>query len=178
MKLRKSIGAAALAAAALFVVAGCSEESTENAKNAASSAVENAGSKVTSAAQSISSKVAQEVAGLSKSDAQGILDKATNPDTSDADLEKVVDTSNPATKTTLKAFATAAKGAGYTFTVNEVSADGTDKANVKIAVKSPHIPMPDGAPMTLGYVKVGGDWKLSAAAVDALAAQGSQHGGH
>ena len=178
MKLRKSVAAAALAAAALFVVAGCSEETTENAKNAASSAVDNAGSKVTSAAQSISSEVANAVPGLRKSDAQSILDKATNPNTPADELDSVVDTTDPATKTTLQTFAKSASGAGYTFTVDDVSKAGEDKATVKIAVKSPHIPMPQGAPMDLTYVKVDGDWKLSAEAVNALAAQGNQHGGH
>lgn len=177
MKLRKSIAAAALAGTALFVVVGCSEEDQQNAKNAASSMVDQAGSKATSVAQSLSSQVADAVIGLRVNDAQTILDKATNPNTSAADLAGVVDTTDPATVTTMQTFAKAASGAGYTFTVKNVSKNGDDKANVDIAVKSPHIPMPDGAPMTLGYVKVDGTWKLSADAVNALAAQGSQHGG-
>lgn len=177
MKLRKSVAAAALACAALFVVAGCSEEQTENAKNAASSAVDSAGSKITSAAQSVSSQVANAVPGLRVADAQTILDKATNPNTPADELDSVVDTSNPATKTTLQEFSRAAAGDGYTFTVKDVSSAGDNKATVKIAVKSPHIPMPDGAPLDLTYVKIGGDWKLSAESVNALAAQANQHGG-
>lgn len=179
MKLRKSVAAAALACAALFVVAGCSEEQTENAKNAASSVVDQAGSQLTSAAQSVSSQVANAVPGLRVADAQTILDKATNPNTPAAEIPTVVDTSNPATATTLQTFAQAAAGAGYTFTVTDVSrGPGENEATVKIAVKSPHIPMPEGAPLDLTYVRIDGSWKLSAQSVDALAAQGNAHGGH
>ncbi len=177
MKLRKSIAAATLAGTALFVLVGCTEEDQQAAKNAASSAVDQAGSKVTSVAQSVSSQVADAVIGLRVSDAQNILDKATNPNTSAADLATVVDTSNPANVPTMQAFAKSASAAGYTFTVKNVSKDGDNQAKVDIAVKSPHIPMPDGAPMTLTYVKVDGTWKLSTEAVNALAAQGAQHGG-
>lgn len=175
MKLRKSLASAALAGAAVFVVAGCSgdnavSDATDRVSTAAESAADKAGSVADQAEAAIS--------GLTNSDAQNILRTAVNPDTSSADLDNVVDTTNPATKLAIQAFAQGAAPAGYgpdVWTVKSVQKDGDNKANATVAVASPHTPAP--VDITLAYVKVDGKWKLSGDAVTQLTSMGQQRGG-
>lgn len=168
MKLRKSLAAAMIAGAALVAVAGCS------GSDSASDTVASATSKVTEA----TSQAAAAIAGLTNSDAQDNLRKAVDPNTSSDELEKVVDTSNPVTKTAIQAYAKGASAAGYgpdVYTVTEVKKTGDNAADASVEVKSPHTSNP--ANITLSYVKVDGEWKLSGNAVTQLTSMMGQHGG-
>ncbi|GAA1479905.1 hypothetical protein GCM10009624_03450 [Gordonia sinesedis] len=175
MKLRKSVAAAALAGAAVFVVAGCSGDNTVgDATSKVSAAAESAADKAGSAAD----RAEAAIDGLSNSDAQNIIRTAVNPATPSADLDKVVDTTNPMTKAAIQGFAKVAEPAGYgpdAYTVSSVKKNGDNKADVTVAVKSPHAPAP--VDLTLSYVKVDGNWKLSGDAINQLTAMGQQRGG-
>lgn len=176
MKVRKSLAAFALAAAAVATAAGCSSsnDTVSDATNKASAAVESA----SAAVQSAVGDATNAVVGLQTSDAQVIIRKAVDPATGMTDINTVVDTTNPATKAAIVAYAKGSNMAGYTpdvYTVKEVKANGTDKATVTVSVKSPHSPQPVDIPLT--YVKVDGTWKLSGDAVTQLASMGGQHGG-
>ncbi|MDL9936658.1 DUF4878 domain-containing protein [Gordonia sp. ABSL1-1] len=168
MMLRK-LAAVAVAGAAVFVVAGCSD--TEEATDRATSVAKSVASEVSAAATSVTSKVAGAIDRLDVPQAQTILTTATNPSTPVSDLDAVVD-ADAATKAKLAGFNKSAAEHGYTFTVTDVKATGVNTANVDISVKSPHIPMPDGAPMTLTYTKVDGTWKLTTESANSLIAQG------
>ncbi len=169
MKVRKTLAALALAAAAVATAAGCSSstDTVSEATSKASTAIESAVGEATNA-----------VVGLQTSDAQVIIRKAVDPATGMDQIDTVVDTTNPATKAAIVAYAKGSNMAGYTpevYTVKEVKADGTDKATVTVAVASPHSPQP--VDLTLSYVKVDGTWKLSGDAVTQLSSMGGQHGG-
>ncbi|WP_168703689.1 DUF4878 domain-containing protein [Gordonia paraffinivorans] len=165
MKIRKSIAAVTLAGAALFVVTGCSDSSdtVDSAASKVSTAVESAATAVSTAVED----AVDEVTGLSTEKAQEILRKAVDANTPADEIDSVVDTSNPATKTAIIEYAKASNGFGYTpdiYTVKEVKKDG-DKAVATVAVKSPHAPAPVDVQLT--YVDADG-WKLSADAVTQL----------
>ncbi|MFT4041673.1 MAG: DUF4878 domain-containing protein [Gordonia sp. (in: high G+C Gram-positive bacteria)] len=165
MKLRKSLAAAAIAGAALVSVAGCSDD------NSTSDAASNASAASTSAAST-----STVIDGLNSADAQTILRTALTTTTSSADLENVVDTSNPATKAAIQGYAKAATAAGYgpeVYTVTRV-ATSPDEATATVAVKSPHAPQPVN--ITLSYVNVDGKWKLSGDAVTQLTSIMGHHG--
>ncbi|ATD71963.1 MULTISPECIES: DUF4878 domain-containing protein [Gordonia] len=175
MKIRKSVAAITLAGAALFVATGCSDSSdtVDEATSKVSTAVESAASEVSTAA----GDAIDQVTGLNESKAQDILRKAIDPATPAEEIDKVVDVSNPVTKTTVIAFAKGASAAGYTpdkFEVKDVAKDGDTKATATVAVTSPNSTAP--VDIQLAYVKVDGDWKLSSDAVTQLAsmAQGQQ----
>ncbi|MGV9827726.1 MULTISPECIES: DUF4878 domain-containing protein [unclassified Gordonia (in: high G+C Gram-positive bacteria)] len=168
MKLRTSVVAALMAGATVIAVAGCSDSDT----------VSDATSKASTAIASKASEAAAAVAGLTNSDAQEILRKAVDPNTSATDLETVVDTTNPATKAAIIAYAKGSSMGGYTpdvYTVTSVKKTGDNTADATVEVKSPHTPQP--VDITLGYVKVDDTWKLSGDAVTQLSSMMGQHGG-
>lgn len=176
MKVRKSLAAALLASSAVLLAAGCSSDNN-TVTSATNKASEIAGS-VTSAAKDAASNAKQAIVGLDNAEAQNIFRKAVDPATSDADLEKVVDLSNPVTKAAIQGYAKGASAAGYgpeIYTVRSVQSDGDDKATVTVAVASPHAPQP--IDMQFTYVKVNGDWKLSGDAITQLTSMMTQHGG-
>ena len=82
MKVRKSLGAFALAAAAIGVAAGCSSstDTVSEATSKASTAIESAVGEATNA-----------VIGLQNSDAQAIIRKAVDPATGITEIDAVVD---------------------------------------------------------------------------------------
>lgn len=167
MKIRKSVAAVALAAAALFVTTACSDtpDSVDEATSQVSTAVETAVSEAETAAKD----AVDEVTGLSNSDAQEILRKAVDPATPAEEIDEVVDVSDPATKAAIIGYAKGSSAAGYTpevYEVKDVSEDGEDKAVATVAVKSPHTPAPVDIKLT--YVDIDG-WKLSGDAVTQLA---------
>ncbi|MEO9329777.1 MULTISPECIES: DUF4878 domain-containing protein [Gordonia] len=169
MKIRKSAAVVALAGAALFATAACSDssDSVDEATSKVSTAVASAASEVSTAVED----AVDEVTGLSTSKAQEILRKAVDPATPAEEIDSVVDTSDPATKAAIIAFAKGSSAAGYTpdiYTVKEVKKDG-DKAVATVEVKSPHAPAP--VDINLTYVDADG-WKLSGDAVTQLASQG------
>lgn len=176
MKLRKSFAVAAIAGAVVLGAAACSSDSdsvsdvTSQVSEAVTDGASEASEAVSDAADDAEDAV---TGGLSDSNAQEILRKAVDPATSADELDAVVDTSNPTTKTALSAYATASNAAGYTpdvYTVTAVTEDGDDKATATVALKSPHAPAPVEFP--LSFVKVDGDWKLSGDAVEQLAQLG------
>ena len=61
------------------------------------------------------------------------------------------------------------------YTVTEVKKTGDNAADASVEVKSPHTSNP--ANITLSYVKVDGEWKLSGNAVTQLTSMMGQHGG-
>lgn len=158
MNLRSSAAVVAIAGAAVFGVAACSNsEEPSNATGTTPSVV----TETTTTVQKSS---------LSNDDAQTTLRTAIDPKTSDADLDAVVDTTNPVTKSAVKGFAKGASMAGYTpevFTVKSVKADGENKAIALVAVKSPHTSEP--VDINLTYIKIDDKWKLSSDAVTQLA---------
>lgn len=188
MKVRKSLAAGLLAASTLLVVAGCSDDNSDNVSNAtnqASAALNSAAGKASAAvgsaadaAKSAASSATAAVVGLTNEDAQVVIRKAVDPATSETDLSGVVVTTDPATLPALQAYAKSSNAAGYTpevYTVKSVKAQGPNKATVTTAIKSPHAPEP--IDMTLTYEKVDGQWKLSSESVSQLASMGGQHGG-
>ncbi|MBM7277038.1 DUF4878 domain-containing protein [Gordonia rubripertincta] len=172
MKIRKSVAALALAGSALFVATACSSEDVDEATSKVSTAVESAASEVSTAA----GDAIDEVTGLSDSKAQDILRKAVDPATPADEIDTVVDTSDPATKAAVIAFAKGSSAAGYTpevYTVKDVSKDGDKQAVATVSVASPHAPAPVDIKLT--YVDADGGWKLSADAVTQLAGMATDH---
>ncbi|MEE3851064.1 DUF4878 domain-containing protein [Gordonia sp. LSe1-13] len=170
MNVRKSLAAALLSGAAVFAVAGCSEEATDTASSAANDA--------SAAVASAASDATQAIIGLSNDDAQVILRKSVNTDTSSEELEAVVDTTNPATKAALQGYARASNAAGYTpdvYTVTNVREDGENNAVATVSIASPHAPQP--IDIELAFVEVDGEWKLAGSAITQLTTMGGQHGG-
>lgn len=164
MNLRKTAAAAAIAGAAVFGVAACSNGQEPSSTPGTTPSVITDSNAVAAA--------------LTAQDAQVTLRKAIDPATGSTELEAVVDTTNPATKLALQAFAKGASMGGYTpdvFTVKDVTAQGADKAVATVAVKSPHAPQPVDIKLT--YVNVDGKWKLSSDAVTTLTSMGGSHGG-
>ncbi|GAC56440.1 hypothetical protein GOHSU_06_00520 [Gordonia hirsuta DSM 44140 = NBRC 16056] len=165
--LRKPVlAAAALAAGAAIALTGCSSDDTKEA-------VSSAASSATEAASSAADSAQAAVQGLDVSKAQEIVRTAVDPDTPSDQIGDVVDVSTPGTEQAITGFAKGASRAGYTpdiFTVKSVKStdkvDGNDAATVTVAVASPHAP--DPIDLDLVYVKVGDDWKLSADAVTQL----------
>lgn len=163
MNLRKAAAAAAIAGAAIFGVAACSNGQEPSSTPGTTPSV------ITDS---------NTAAALTAQDAQVALRKAIDPATSADELDVVVDTTNPATKLALQAFAKGASMGGYTpevFTVKDVTAQGADKAVATVAVQSPHAPQPVDIKLT--YVNVDGKWKLSSDAVTQLASMSGSHGG-
>lgn len=162
--LRKPVLAiAAAAAGAAIALTGCSSDSDESTTSA-----------VASAATSATDQAKAAVDGLTNDKAQEILRTAVNPDTPADDIANVVDTSNPATQPAIIGYAKGSSAAGYTpevYSVKSVAAgdqvDGNDSATVTVAVDSPHAPQP--VDITLTYVEIDGNWKLSGDAVTQLA---------
>ncbi|MFW0795587.1 DUF4878 domain-containing protein [Gordonia sp. CPCC 205515] len=198
MKVRKSLAAGLLAASTLLVAAGCSsDDGTPTVDtNKASAALESAAGKASAAAgsaaaaassaagsaaeaaKSAASNATNAAVGLTNENAQVVIRKAVDPATSETELTTVVDATDPATMTAIKGYAKSSNAAGYTpdaYVVKAVQADGMNKANVTVAVKSPHAPEP--VDMTLSYVKIDGNWLLTADSVNQLASMGGQHGG-
>ncbi len=164
MNFRKSVAATMIAGAAVFGIAACTNSEEPSSVTGTTPAV------VTG------QDSAQAESTLTVADAQTTLRKAVDPDTRSADLDAVVDTSSPATKLALQAFAKGASMAGYTpevFTVKSVKADGADKAVATVSVKSPHAPQPVDIKLT--YVSVKDAWKLSSDAVTQLGSMASGH---
>ncbi|MCF8586979.1 DUF4878 domain-containing protein [Gordonia liuliyuniae] len=156
---RPLVGVVALAAGAAIALTGCSSDDDTAADSTATSS--------TSAEQS---------AELDNAQAQTILRTAVDPATPEADLDAIVEITNPGVKAALVGYAKGSSKAGYTpdiYTVKSVKVDG-DKATAAVAVKSPHAPAP--VDMDFAYVNVDGTWKLSATAVQDLASQMSGHG--
>lgn len=155
---RPLVGIVALAAGAAIALTGCSsDDSSDNADSSASASV----------SQSTE---------LTNTQAQDILRKAVDPATPEADLDGIVEITDPGVKQALIGYAKGSSKAGYTpdiYTVKSVKADG-DKATATVAVKSPHAPA--AVDMDFAYVNVDGTWKLSAAAVNDLASQMTNHG--
>lgn len=165
-KNRPAVAIAGLAAAAALVLTACGDD--DSAGDAADNATSVVGSAITEASEAVDGGV-DAVTGLSNSDAQDILRTAVNPDTPADEIPNVVDTSNPATQAAIVGYAEGSSRAGYTpdiYEVKDVEEDG-DSATVSVAVDSPHAPAP--IDVDLQYVKVDGDWKLSADAVEQLA---------
>lgn len=168
-------------AAGAALLAGCSStsdttDSVTSAASQATSAVASAADGAASAAASATDAAKAAVDGLNDEKAQTILRTAVNPDTPVDEVDAVVDVTDQATKTAIVGYAKGSAAAGYTpdvYTVKSVAAAGDDKATVTVAVKSPHAPQPVDIELT--YVKVGGDWKLSADAVSTLAGMGGGH---
>ena len=162
--LRKPVVAvAALAAGAAIALTGCSSDSDDSTA-----------SSVASAAASATDQAKATVDGLSNDKAQEILRTAVNPDTPADKISDVVDTSDPATQAAIIGYAKGSSAGGYTPDVYSVKSvapadevDGDDTATVTVAVASPHTPEP--IDITLTYVEVDGDWKLSGDAVTQLA---------
>ncbi|MCF8609824.1 DUF4878 domain-containing protein [Gordonia sp. HY285] len=160
---RPLVGVVALAAGAAIALTGCSSDDDTAADSTAMSS--------TSAEQS-----AGQSAELDNAQAQTILRTAVDPATPEADLDAIVEITNPGVKAALVGYAKGSSKAGYTpdiYTVKSVKVDG-DKATATVAVKSPHAPAP--VDMDFAYVNVDGTWKLSATAVQDLASQMSGHG--
>ncbi|WP_234353772.1 DUF4878 domain-containing protein [Gordonia iterans] len=172
---RPMLAVVACAAGAALALTGCSDakDTAENAASAVTSAATDAASAVTSKTDEAKATVQ----GLDDQKAQEILRTAVNPDTSGDEIDNVVDTSNPATKAAIQAYAKGSSAAGYTpdiYSVKRVAAvddvDGNKAAEATVAVKSPHVP--DPVDITLTYVQIDGTWKLSADAVTQLAGMG------
>ncbi|MCF8607265.1 DUF4878 domain-containing protein [Gordonia sp. HY442] len=162
---RPLVGVVALAAGAAIALTGCSADDDTATDSTASAS--------TSAA---ADQPAGESAELSNAQAQDILRKAVDPATPEADLDGIVEITNPGVKAALVGYAKGSSKAGYTpdiYTVKSVKVDG-DKATATVAVASPHAPAP--VDMDFPYVKADGSWKLSADAVQALASQMTGHG--
>lgn len=178
MKLRKPLAAAGIAGAVVLGVAACSDDDTSTGSDSSTTATsQTAVAESDSPAPSSGAEAGgTAVSELTEQSAQQILRTAVSDSTSADDLKKVVATTNPAAITTLQAFAKAANAAGYTpevYTVSSVSVTG-DKATAKVAVKSPHAPMPLDVDLT--YAKVDGSWKLSSDAVNMLSSFAQQFG--
>ncbi|MFT4126205.1 MAG: hypothetical protein QM662_08245 [Gordonia sp. (in: high G+C Gram-positive bacteria)] len=175
MNIRTSVATALIAGAAVFGVAACGDDAdTANTSTTNTSATAPASGTGTAGASS----EAPAPADLSVEQARTILRAAVNPETSDADLDTYVDTSNAAAKPALKAFVEHAAPHGYgpdAFAVTSVAADGADKATVHATITSPHDPSHTAIPLPLSFVKVDGTWKLSFDAVNAIVAA---QGGH
>lgn len=178
--LRKPlIAAATLAAGAALALTGCSSDDAANTANSLTSAAASATDAAGSAASSVSASAEAAVEGLDNAQAQTVLRTAVNPDTSADEIGTVVDVSTPGTEQAIIGFAKGSARAGYTpevYTVKSVQAadkvDGNDTATVTVAVASPHTPQP--VDITLTYVKVDGNWKLSGDAVTQLGAMSGQ----
>ncbi|WP_143965704.1 DUF4878 domain-containing protein [Gordonia zhaorongruii] len=166
---RPIVAAVAVAAGAAIALTGCSsDDSSDSGASSSTSAA---------AGQSADEQSAdQKSTDLDNSAAQDILRKAVDPATPAADLDGLVEISNPGVKAAITGYAKGSSAAGYTpdvYTVKSVKADG-DKAEATVAVKSPHTPEP--VEMTFNYVKVDGAWKLAADAVETLTSMGRSHG--
>ncbi|GAA4680519.1 DUF4878 domain-containing protein [Gordonia humi] len=166
---RPLVGVVALAAGATIALTGCSSDDNDSSADASTSTT-------TSASTGADQSGADQSAELSNAQAQDILRKAVDPATPEADLDGIVEITNPGVKAALIGYAQGSSKAGYTpdiYTVKSVKADG-EKATATVAVASPHAPAP--VDMDFEYVQVDGTWKLSAAAVEALASQMTSHG--
>ncbi|MGO3326359.1 DUF4878 domain-containing protein [Gordonia sp. (in: high G+C Gram-positive bacteria)] len=171
---RPLVGVVALAAGAAIALTGCSSDDDTSADSTASASTS---AEATSAsADQSTGESAGESAELSNAQAQDILRKAVDPATPEADLDGIVEITNPGVKAALVGYAKGSSKAGYTpdiYTVKSVKVDG-EKATATVAVKSPHAPAP--VDMDFAYVNVDGTWKLSAKAVEDLASQMTSHG--
>ncbi|MFT3661305.1 MAG: DUF4878 domain-containing protein [Gordonia sp. (in: high G+C Gram-positive bacteria)] len=164
---RPVLAIAAFAAGAAIALTGCSSDDSTDSTTGSTAA--------SSAAASAGAGTDQNAAGLTAEQAQTTLRTAVNPDTPEAEIEKVVDTTNPATKAAITGYAKGSSKAGYTpdvYTVKSVEVKGAE-ATATVAVKSPHAPQPIDIKLT--YVDVDGVWKLSGDAVTQLAGMGRGH---
>ncbi|WOC13052.1 DUF4878 domain-containing protein [Gordonia sp. MP11Mi] len=162
---RPVVGIVALAAGAAIALTGCSSDDDTAAD-----------STTTTTSSTSTEQSAGESAELDNAQAQTILRKAVDPATPEADLDAIVEITNPGVKAALVGYAKGSSKAGYTpdiYTVKSVKVNG-DKAIAAVSVKSPHAPGP--VDMDFAYVNVDGTWKLSADAVNALASQMTSHG--
>ncbi len=159
MQVRKTLAGIALAAIAVAGVAACGSDDSSDA--AASSTT------VTASAASSSEQAAP--ADLDNAKAQQIVRAVVDPATTPEAAAALVDSTDPAIGQKLNGFAKGASAGGYTpdiFTVSKVTAAGADKAQVSVAIASPHTPAP--VTVSYGFTKVGGEWKVSSDAVTAL----------
>lgn len=160
-KNRPALAVASLAAGAALVLTACGDDSASDTAASVTSAVG-------SAAADASEAVDDQFTDLDDETAQDILRTAVNPDTPADEIPDVVDTSDPATQEAIVGYAQGSSRAGYApdaYTVKNVEVDG-DTATVTVGVNSPHAGQEIDIP--LQYVKIDGDWKLSADAVDQL----------
>jgi len=169
---RPAMGMLAVAAGAALFLTGCSDDDKDSADATNTSATSAVTSETTSAAETSPSAVE----GLDNAQAQTILDTALNPETSDEEVAKVADVSAPGAKEALKAYAEVMSKTSYQHTVKSVAADGEDKAKVTVNVADEEHPE-RAMDMELVFVKVDGDWKLSADAVTQLSSMASARGG-
>ncbi|MFC7753971.1 DUF4878 domain-containing protein [Tsukamurella soli] len=110
--------------------------------------------------------------------AQQILRSVIDPASTAAHDATQVDSTDPAIGQKLHGFAVGAGQGGYTpdkWTVKSIAATGATTATATVAVASPHAPAP--VDVTYTFVRVGGTWKLTQHAADALLAMsGGPHG--
>ncbi|GED99913.1 hypothetical protein nbrc107696_03600 [Gordonia spumicola] len=160
---RPLVAAVALAAGAAIALTGCSSDDSSDSATS------------TTAAESAASGT-QAASELTVEQAQTTLRKALDSATPEAELDGVVQFTDPTVKTSLVEYNKAAAKGGYTpdiYTVKSVKVDG-DKAAAVVAVKSPHAPA--AIDMTFNFVKVDGTWKVASDAVTQLTSMMTQHG--